>query len=63
MHGRYLSVLQKEEINQPMLALWQKDGYMYPETESFIMVMQDEVIGRRNNQKYIVKDESVENDM
>jgi hypothetical protein len=49
-------VLDQEEINKRMSLLWLTDGYPFPETEGFLMAIQDEVIGTQNYRKYIVKD-------
>jgi hypothetical protein len=42
---------------------WLNDGQLYPETEGFMMAIQDQVIGTKNYRNFILKDSSLTNDL
>jgi hypothetical protein len=42
---------------------WLNDGQLYPETEDFMIAIQDEVIATKNYRKFILKDSSLTDDL
>ena len=62
LHGRYPSVVNQKKMNVQISVLWLTNGYLFPETEGFLMAIQDEVIATRNYQKYIVTDNTFTDD-
>lgn len=61
LHGRHLKDLQQPHIDTEASNKWLKLGYLFPETEGFIIAVQDQVINTRNYKKYILK-ENIETD-
>lgn len=55
LHGKYPTDLEKNEIDKDTSILWLKKGYLHPETEGFMMAIQDGVIKTRNYEKHILK--------
>lgn len=62
LHGRHPYELSYENVDQDASNYWLTRGDLFPETEGFIMAIQDQVIATRNYLKYIVKDASVADD-
>ena len=63
LHGRHPAEIEKEHIDKKTSLLWLQKGYLFPETEGFIMAIQDEVIRTRNYRKYILKEPEIVHDL
>lgn len=48
LHGRYPTTLKQDHIDEKASLDWLKKGYLFPETEGFIMAIQDQVVATRN---------------
>lgn len=55
LHGKYINAIDDDCSNKPASIQWLKKGYLYPETEGFVVAIQDKVIRTRNYEKYILK--------
>ncbi|VEN63176.1 unnamed protein product [Callosobruchus maculatus] len=55
-------LVPEEHINEKQSYTWLQDGQLFPETEGFMLPIQDQVIATINYKKYIIKDPSVTND-
>src|SRR5205814_4146764 len=42
LHGRYPQQLREEHINRKASTAWTKYGYLFPETEGFMVAIQDQ---------------------
>ncbi|KAL0812006.1 hypothetical protein ABMA28_009402 [Loxostege sticticalis] len=62
LHGRHLHDLEQPHIHSGASNKWLKVGALFPETEGFIIAIQDQVINTRNYKKYILKDPNLTND-
>uniref|UniRef100_A0A6P7H095 Uncharacterized protein LOC114342846 n=1 Tax=Diabrotica virgifera virgifera TaxID=50390 RepID=A0A6P7H095_DIAVI len=62
LHGRHLNEVNQEYVDSRASNYWLVSGKMFPETEGFLLAIQDQVIPTRNYLKYIVKDPQVQND-
>jgi len=62
LHGRYVAEIEGEGVDKKQSLMWLKKGYLYPETEGFIMAIQDQVIETRNYRKHILKESEVVQD-
>ncbi|XP_078050794.1 uncharacterized protein LOC144477179 [Augochlora pura] len=62
IHSKHWYNVNKEEINKENTYKWLKNGQLFPETEGFMMAIQDQVIATKNYRKYIIKDNAIEND-
>lgn len=60
IHGRHYHELEQPHIDKEASNAWLKQGDMFPETEGFMIAIQDQVVGTRNYRKYILKDNAVE---
>lgn len=63
LHGRFYNQLHQPHIDVKLSCAWLTNGTLYPETEGFMLGIQDQVIATRNYMKYIIKDPSVESDV
>lgn len=61
LHGRHYNTVADPRIDKELTYAWLKDGYLFPETEGFVLAIQDQVIATKNYKKYIIKD-GTEND-
>lgn len=55
LHGKYPRQLSGTSIDKTSSILYLTKGYLYPETEGFIMGIQDKIIRTRNYEKFIMK--------
>ena len=55
LHGRFQNDLERESVDRDASLQWLRTGIIYPETEGFMIGIQDNVINTRNHQKYILK--------
>ncbi|XP_031333846.1 uncharacterized protein LOC116163856 [Photinus pyralis] len=61
LHGKHYNIVQNPYIDQELTYKWLTMGQIYPETEGFILAIQDNVIATRNYRKFIIK-EAIESD-
>lgn len=52
MHGKFPNLLQEQYVDKASSLQWLSDGYVYPETEGFIIAIQDRVIRTKNYEKH-----------
>lgn len=62
LHGKHLHVMEDQNIDKKNTYTWLQRGELHPETEGFIIAIQDQVILTKNYQKHILKDLNVTND-
>lgn len=62
LHGRYPAELEDPSVDYLWSTKWLTLGYLYPETEGFIIAIQDQVIKTRNYAKYIINDPAIQTD-
>jgi hypothetical protein len=62
LHGRHINEVNQEYIDVQLTNSWLQSGKLFPETEGFMIAIQDQVIPTRNYMKRIVRDPSVQND-
>lgn len=62
LHGRHPEDLSANAVDVEASNAWLTEGQLFPETEGFMVAIQDQVIPTRNYLKHIVKDPSIEND-
>ncbi|XP_063891872.1 uncharacterized protein LOC135117208 [Helicoverpa armigera] len=55
LHGRHYHDLQQPHVDKNASNAWLQRGELFPETEAFMMAIQDQVIDTRNYQKYIIR--------
>jgi hypothetical protein len=58
LHGRYPAELEMKGIHKTASLMRLKKGNLFPETEAFIMAIQDQVINTSNYRKYIIKEDT-----
>ncbi|KAL0882135.1 hypothetical protein ABMA27_000695 [Loxostege sticticalis] len=56
LHGRHLHDLEQPHVDLKASNKWLKLGALFPETEGFMIAIQDQIINTRNYKKYILKD-------
>ncbi|KAL1446040.1 hypothetical protein WDU94_012394 [Cyamophila willieti] len=61
LHGRYPHQVSQDYVDSEASYNWLTEGELYPETEGFVISMQDQVTKTNNYRKYILK-ENVETD-
>ncbi|XP_050561144.1 uncharacterized protein LOC126912570 [Spodoptera frugiperda] len=62
LHGRHPHDLEQAHVNTIASNKWLKIGNLFPETEGFIIAIQDQIINTKNYRKFIIKDPTVTND-
>lgn len=62
LHGRHPHDLDQPLIDTIASNKWLKVGSLFPETEGFIIAIQDQVINTKNYRKHIIKDPLATND-
>lgn len=62
LHGKHPNIMQGPNIRKDLSYAWLQRGELFPETEGFLLAIQDQVILTRNYLKYIIKDPNIEND-
>ncbi|XP_063897007.1 uncharacterized protein LOC135118563 [Helicoverpa armigera] len=55
LHGRHYHDLQQPHVDKQASNAWLQRGELFPETEAFMMAIQDQVIDTRNYQKHIMR--------
>ncbi len=62
LHGRHLNEITQDYVDTSASNYWLVSGQMFPETEGFLLAIQDQVVPTRNYLKYIARDVSVVDD-
>ncbi|XP_035453019.1 uncharacterized protein LOC118278064 [Spodoptera frugiperda] len=62
LHGRHPHDLEQAHIDTIASNKWLKIGNLFPETEGFIIAIQDQIINTKNYRKFIIKDPTITND-
>lgn len=62
IHGKHYAILQDPKLDKNLSYEWLVRGQLHPETEGFIISIQDGVIATKNYRKYILK-EAIESDL
>lgn len=62
LHGKHPAIMRSPNISKDLSYRWLQKGYLFPETEGFIISIQDQVVATRNYQKYIIKNPQVADD-
>lgn len=55
LHGKFPNLLDEDHIDRSASLQWLADGSLYPETEGFIMAIQNRIIRTKNYEKHILK--------
>lgn len=63
LHGRHPSDLNQLSVDSEASNKWLDCAGLFPETEGFIIAIQDQVINTRNYRKYIIKDPKIQSDL
>lgn len=56
LHGNHYNIMQNPQIDTQLSYKWLTSGQLFPETEGFVLAIQDRVIATRNYRKYIIKE-------
>lgn len=62
LHGRHPNEIGQDYVDSISSNYWLVSGKMFPETEGFLLAIQDQTIPTRNYLKYIIKDPSIQSD-
>lgn len=62
LHGRHPHDLEQNHVDRIASNKWLKIGNLFPETEGFMIAIQDQIINTKNYRKYIIKDPSLTDD-
>lgn len=62
LHGNHYSIIQHSNIDKQLSYKWLTTGQLFPETEGFVLAIQDNVIATRNYRKYIIN-ETIDTDV
>jgi hypothetical protein len=63
LHGRFINQLNQQGIECCASNKWLNYGQLYPETEGFMIAIQDQVIEAKNYRTFILKDSTLTNDL
>lgn len=63
LHGRHQNELNQNNVDKLASNEWLRRGELFPETEGFMVAIQDQVIETRNYQKYIIKKQNFHTDI
>ncbi|KAL0841160.1 hypothetical protein ABMA28_014906 [Loxostege sticticalis] len=63
LHGRHPHDLDQVHIDPEASNKWLESGQLFPESEGFLIAIQDQVISTKNYRKYILKDRTLRNDL
>ncbi|KAL0820165.1 hypothetical protein ABMA28_006098 [Loxostege sticticalis] len=63
LHGRHHHDLNQVNVDKTASNEWLSRGELFPETEGFMLAIQDQVIETRNYQKYIIKARNLPTDL
>lgn len=62
LHGKHCHIMNNPDIDKELSYSLLQKGQLQPETEGFIIAIQDQVIATRNYRKYIIKDRAQQTD-
>nr|CAH7731196.1 unnamed protein product [Callosobruchus chinensis] len=62
LHSKHRYRVTQDHINEDQSSTWLQDGQLFPETEGFMLAVQDQVIATRIYRKFIIKDPSITDD-
>ncbi|XP_052748596.1 uncharacterized protein LOC128200170 [Galleria mellonella] len=62
LHGRHPHDLEQTHIDKTASNQWLKIGNLFPETEGFLIAIQDQIINTKNYRKFIIKDPTISSD-
>lgn len=62
IHGRYYNHSKNTSVDQRHSHTWLHNGNLFPETEGFMLAIQDGIINTRAYSKFIIKDPTVTDD-
>ncbi len=62
LHGRHYHDLEQPHVDKTASNAWLSRGDLFPETEGFMLAIQDQIIKTRNYRKYILHDTTVTTD-
>ncbi|XP_064072076.1 uncharacterized protein LOC113393371 [Vanessa tameamea] len=62
LHGRHHHDLQQLYVDKAASNAWLRRGELFPETEAFMLAIQDQVIDTRNYQKHIIRTSNLQSD-
>lgn len=62
LHSRHYNNVNKEHISKEHTYKFLQKGQLFPETEGFILAIQDQIIPTNNYKKYIMKDKTIIDD-
>lgn len=57
LHGQHYALLQNPKIDKELSYKWLTSGQLHPETEGFLLSIQDGVVATKNYRKYILKED------
>ncbi|XP_072939818.1 uncharacterized protein [Epargyreus clarus] len=60
LHGRHYQDLSQINVDKEASNAWLKRGELFPETEGFMLAIQDQVIETKNYRKFIIKNLSTD---
>lgn len=60
LHGRYPALLARDDVDTQLSLRWLTTGSLFPETEGFLVAIQDQVIATRHYRKHILKENGVD---
>ncbi|KAL0839729.1 hypothetical protein ABMA28_016372 [Loxostege sticticalis] len=63
LHGRHKADLDQDHIDKDASNKWLQRGELFPETEAFMLAIQDQVIATRNYRKYIIREPNLPTDL
>lgn len=62
LHGRHPHELDQNNVDIDASNAWLSSGELFPETEGFMIAIQDQVISTKNYLKHIIKDPNTQDD-
>lgn len=63
LHGRHRACLSQQYVDKDKSNEWLKRGELFPESEGFMLAIQDQIIATRNFRKFIIKDPNQSTDL
>lgn len=63
LHDRHIKDLQQPHVDKEASNTWLRRGELFPETEAFMIAIQDQTINTRNYQKYIIRSPNLPTDI
>ena len=63
LHGRHRHDLLNPNVDKNASNAWLKKGELFPETEGFMLAIQDQTIDTKNYRKHIIRDLTLQSDL